>query len=199
MKLIFQSGSIGAYLAGDEIIDIENKRVKTAAQKLVKGSANYVDAARAIYAFVRDGISHSCDIGAKKVCYKASEVLKYGHGVCYAKSALLAALMRSADIPAGLCYQGIRSEQNGKNKIILHGFNAVYLRELKKWIRLDARGNKDGIAAEFSLHNEKLAYNIDRRKGEHDNFVVYAAMPSRVSGRLKKHASVRDLEQDWPE
>jgi transglutaminase-like putative cysteine protease len=41
---------------------------------------------------------------------------------------------------------------------VLHGLAAVYLEQLDKWIRLDPRGNKPGVSADFSLDMEKIAY-----------------------------------------
>jgi len=36
----------------------------------------------------------------------------------------------------------------------------VYLAEFNKWIRLDARGNKEGVNAQFSIDQEQLAYLV---------------------------------------
>lgn len=55
--------------------------------------------------FVRDQIRHSADYRPNPVTCKASEVLRHGTGYCYAKSHLLAALLRANGVPAGLCYQ----------------------------------------------------------------------------------------------
>jgi transglutaminase-like putative cysteine protease len=41
----------------------------------------------------------------------------------------------------------------------LHGFNAVYLSEFG-WYRLDPRGNREGINAQFTPPIEQLAYHI---------------------------------------
>ncbi|MCG2991451.1 transglutaminase-like domain-containing protein, partial [Escherichia coli] len=49
------------------------------------------------FEFVRDRISHSWDIQSTRVTCKASEVLKYKEGICYAKSNLLAALLRAVN------------------------------------------------------------------------------------------------------
>jgi len=42
----------------------------------------------------------------------------------------------------------------------IHALNAVYLAEFNKWIRLDARGNKEGVNAQFSIDQEQLAYLV---------------------------------------
>jgi Transglutaminase-like superfamily len=50
---------------------------------------------------------HSYDIGASEVSVSASDVIHHGHGICFAKAHLLAALLRSNAIPAGLCYRNL--------------------------------------------------------------------------------------------
>ncbi|MHC4170799.1 MAG: transglutaminase-like domain-containing protein, partial [Planctomycetota bacterium] len=88
----------------------------------------------------------------------ASDVLEHGTGFCYAKSHLLAALLRANDIPAGLCYQRLTVE-NDSPPFCLHGLNAILL-EPYGWYRLDARGNKEGVEADFSPPVEKLAFPV---------------------------------------
>ena len=85
-------------------------------------------------------------------------MLEHKTGYCYAKSHLLAALLRGNGIPAGLCYQRL-TIQNNKPPFSLHGLNAVYLQDYG-WYRIDARGNKAGVKAEFCPPVEKLAFPI---------------------------------------
>ena len=85
-------------------------------------------------------------------------------GICYAKSHLLAALLRAQGIPAGFCYQKLGA---------LHGLNAVRLDG--RWVRLDARGNKTGADGQFSLAEERLAWPVDEACGDVDYPVIYAA------------------------
>ena len=92
------------------------------------------------------------------VTCKASDVLIHGTGYCYAKSHLLAALLRANAIPAGLCYKRLAFETDGQS-YCLHGLNAIYL-EQHGWYRVDARGNKPGVAAEFSPPSENLAFPV---------------------------------------
>ncbi len=110
------------------------------------------------FEFVRDSIKHSWDYQLNPVTCKASDVLLYGTGYCYAKSHLLAALLRANHIPAGLCYQRLTIE-NDVPPYCLHGLNAVYLKQ-HGWYRMDARGNKAGVNAEFVPPIEKLAFPI---------------------------------------
>jgi len=99
---------------------------------------------------------------------KASDVLAYGTGYFYAKSHLLAALLRANSIPAGLCYQRLSIFENGP-PYSLHGLNAIYLKNIG-WYRADARGNKEGVDAQFTPPREKLAFPIT----ESNDLVVHA-------------------------
>ena len=56
----------------------------------------------------------------------------------------------------------------------IHALNAVYIRSLNRWIRLDARGNKAGVDARFDLEQERLAFSVRRDFGEVDYGIVYA-------------------------
>lgn len=114
--------------------------------------------AKRCFEFVRDTIKHSWDYRMNPVTCKASDVLIHGTGYCYAKSHLLAALLRANHIPAGLCYQRLTLETNGP-PYCLHGLNAVYLKQ-HDWYRIDARGNKPGVEADFCPPSEKLAFPI---------------------------------------
>ncbi|WP_308422147.1 hypothetical protein [Pullulanibacillus camelliae] len=50
-------------------------------------------------------MSHSWDIQNSMVTATASEVIQQKHGICYAKTMLLAALLRTQSISVGFCYQ----------------------------------------------------------------------------------------------
>ncbi len=91
------------YLTSSEYIDWQSTNVLAQARELALGKVAKVDVARACFEFVRDNIRHSGDYELNPVTCKASDVLRHGTGFCYAKSHLLAALLRANDIPAGLC------------------------------------------------------------------------------------------------
>lgn len=78
---------------------------------------------------------------------------------------MLSALLRCKSIPTGFCYQKISLNEGITPVLVYHGLNGVYMKELKKWIRLDARGNKNGVNAQFSIEEEQLAYAICAEKG----------------------------------
>lgn len=173
MQLICEA-PLAAYLAELDDVDYKHPLVQHKVQQLQE-TTGLSDPARAqaAFEFVRDEIHHSCDIQSSRVTCKASEVLLTGEGICEAKAHLLAALLRAQDIPAGFCYQRVvlDEEQGG---YCLHCLNAVYLAESGHWIRLDARGNKPGVLAEFGVAQEKIAYTMRPELGEIDYPTIYA-------------------------
>lgn len=181
MELIMQSNNLNDYLECFEVIDCNSLEIREIAKKLNQEAKNEIDLIKIVYEFVRDEIRHSVDIGENTVTWNASDVLKYKHGLCFANSHLLAAILRSLEIPAGFCYQQLEFESG----FGLHGLNAVFIKSINKWIRLDARGNKHGINAQFSINNEILAYSVNEDKGEVDFPVVYVEPNKKVIEILK--------------
>jgi len=114
------------YLDSSEYIDWKHTLVVVKAAELAEGCDSEEAVAKRCFEFVRDAIKHSWDYRMNPVTCKASDVLIHGTGYCYAKSHLLAALLRANAIPAGLCYQRLTIENNGP-PYYLHGLNAVYL------------------------------------------------------------------------
>jgi ubiquinone/menaquinone biosynthesis C-methylase UbiE len=174
MKTTLYTNDIERYLQCSIIIDFDNASVAQLADKLYSGSSSETEFIRKTFEYVRDRISHSADIGADEVTCTASQVLAAGHGICFAKSHLLAAILRCKGVPAGFCYQKLVLDDDAEiPELIYHGLNGVYLKEYHKWIRLDARGNKEGVNAQFSIDTEQLAFPIRREKGEEDDFTIY--------------------------
>ncbi len=147
-----------SYLASSEFIDWKHPEILKVAQTLSQGKKTPVAVAKSCFEYVRDEIKHSSDYRLNPVTCKASDVFKHQTGFCYAKSHLLAALLRANTLPAGLCYQRLTIE-NSVPPYCLHGLNAVYLPE-QGWYRMDARGNKEGVMADFTPPLEKLAFPI---------------------------------------
>ena len=146
------------YLNSSLYIDSQHPVIVAQAAKLADGYADEVEIAKRCFEFVRDEIKHSWDYRLNPVTCKASEVLIHGTGYCYAKSHLLAALLRANGIPAGLCYQRLTIDGD-QPPYCLHGLNAVYL-EPYGWYRIDARGNKPSVESDFCPPLEKLAFPI---------------------------------------
>jgi transglutaminase-like putative cysteine protease len=125
-----------------------------------------VEAARRAFLFVRDEVAHSWDIQGRRVTRSATDALRFREGICYPKSHLLAALLRRRGIPTAICYQRLTLLDDDSAGYAIHALNAVYLNG--RWSRLDARGNKPGVAAEFDLEAERLAFPVRANYDEVD-------------------------------
>lgn len=151
-----------AYLTGDLIIEVDHPEIQALAREFRTHSPTEIDCARTTFNWVRDEIPHSYDARNPRVTLRASEVLEHRTGLCYAKSHLLAALLRANEIPTALCYQRLT---HGPTHV-LHGLIAVHLNNA--WHRQDPRGNRPDITAEFSLTTEQLAFPTNPTQGEID-------------------------------
>jgi len=192
-----ESNNLQDYLKKSEIVNYDHRQVVEKCLELQEVSEDEISRIKKIYEFVRDDIYHSGDIGAEEVTCKASEVLELGHGICCAKSHLLAAMLRFFGIPAGFCYQKLCSGQEGVNRKVLHGLNAVYLTELNRWVRLDARGNKPGVDAQFSIDEEKIAWLVNKELGEEDHQIIFTEPNPTVVEVLKNSNNRKELWAQW--
>ncbi|MBP7737075.1 MAG: transglutaminase family protein [Spirochaetes bacterium] len=183
------------YLEPSSIIDCGHPDIARTAKELSNGSTGINETARRCFEFVRDGILHSYDYRMNPVTLKASDVLANRTGYCFAKSHLLAALLRANDIPAGLCYQRLLLEEFGT--YCIHGFNAVYLPETG-WYRADARGNKEGVDAQFTPPAERLAYRADKN-GEMTLPGIWAEPLPAVIEVLSKYDNYLDVRKNLPD
>lgn len=145
------------------------------------------------YEFVRDEVSHSWDIQSKIITKTASEALKEKEGICYSKCNLLAALLRAEGIPAGFCYQRLILGDTIDTGYCIHALNAVYIKSEDRWIRLDARGNKEGVQADFSLKKEKLAFPANSIRGEIDYPVIYTKPHKKTMDVLSQYEDCLDM------
>lgn len=198
MKLALFTDNIDEYLKKDEVINYENENITRLADSLFGNADSDVEYIKKAYEFVRDNISHSADINEDMLTCSASEVLAAGHGICFAKSHLLAALLRCKSIPTGFCYQKLILDDEMAPILIYHGLNGVYIKEYKMWIRLDARGNKEGVNAQFSLEKEQLAFPIRAEKGEEDGFVIYPDPDIKILEKFKNNKTRTELWDDLP-
>ncbi|VDN49128.1 ABC transporter ATP-binding protein [Petrocella atlantisensis] len=197
MDLNIESNDINDYLKSSTIINFDDQSIVFLAEEICKNKVDDVDRIKAVFEYVRDKIDHSADVNGSAVTCNASEVLKFGEGICYAKSHLLAALLRYHGIPTGFCYQRLLLSDD-KQYLIIHGLNGVYVKSLDRWIRLDARGNKLGVNSEFSIEVEKLAFQVDENQGEEDILIVYKEPDSNVISALHKYDTVEELFNNLP-
>lgn len=191
-----ESNNIQDYLKKSDVIDYDHKLIVDKCLELKEGTNDEISLIKKIYEFVRDEIHHSGDIGTQEVTCKASEVLEAGHGICCAKAHLFAAMLRYFGVPVGFCYQKLSSSRDVNIKF-LHGLNAVYLKDLDKWIRLDARGNKPDRDAQFSIYEEKLSKPVSKELGEEDHPVIFTEPNPTVIELLKKSNNMKELWIQW--
>lgn len=184
------------YLQSTEIIDWQHPKVFELAQELAAGCKEPLPIAKRCFEWVRDEIRHSWDYKLNPVTCSASEVLEARTGFCYAKSHLLAALLRANSIPAGLCYQRLTVDESGK-AFCLHGLNAIYLPEFG-WYRVDPRGNKANVNAQFTPPIEQLAFQLIA-DGEADLPEIWAEPLPSVVKSLRTYKTYDALSEHLPD
>ncbi|MDP6776169.1 MAG: transglutaminase family protein [Candidatus Latescibacteria bacterium] len=182
------------YLVSDAVVDGATPSVSARAQELSRDLPGGIEKARRLFEWVRDEIPHTRDVDADAVTCTASEVLQAGTGICYAKSHLLAALLRAAGVPAGFCYQVLRRTDPHEG-FVLHGLNGVYLEELDRWIRVDPRGNTGQICAQFCIEEEQLAFPTNPSRGEFIYETIFACPAPEVVRTLNAFSSRTEM---WP-
>jgi len=184
------------YLKETDLIDFSNKEVHDLAMTLAKDCETDTQIAKKCFEYVRDEIHHSGDYKDNITTATASEVLKHKTGWCYAKAFLLAALLRANGIPAGFTYQRLSCSEYKKDIYCLHGLNYIHLKE-HGWYRVDARGNKDGVDAQFNPPYEKLAFELQENEfdltenlAEPLDIIVYA---------LRTHKTYDEMVDNFPD
>ncbi|MDY7013859.1 MAG: transglutaminase family protein [Cyanobacteriota bacterium] len=184
------------YLVQSEIIDWQHPKILARARELAQNKQSPQDIARTCFEWVRDEIRHSCDYQMNPVTCRASAVLEFRTGYCYAKSHLLAALLRANSIPCGFCYQRLSVNDDGA-PYSLHGFNAIYLPEFG-WYRVDPRGNKPGVNAQITPPVEQLAYQ-PRLSGEMDYKSIFPEPLPVVIEALQVNTTWDELRDRLPD
>lgn len=74
----------------------------------------------------------------------------------------------------------------------------MYSKELKKWFRLDARGNREGVDAQFSIEQERLAFPVRPEMGEMDDDTVYPRTDVKIVEKLRESKTRAALWDDLP-
>lgn len=183
------------FLRSTKFIDFDHPDVNALAFELGRDAEPWQVVGRC-FEWVRDNIRHSLDHKDRCVTRSASEVLRFGTGLCYSKSHLLAALIRGNDIPCGLAYQRLATDESG-NCFCLHGLNAVWLPS-HGWYRVDPRGNREGIATAFDPPREHLAFTTSL-PGEVLFDEIHSDPLPVVVDALYRYSSLSDLCANLPD
>lgn len=190
------SGELSRLLARSEIVDFDVPTVAKLARALRAEDEGEHAFVRRAFEFVRDEILHSADHRRNPVTLRASEVLEHRTGFCYAKSHLLVALLRAEGVPAGFSYQRLSVGDSGP-PYCLHGLVTVVLSDVGPY-RIDPRGNRPGIAAEFTPPVERLAFPI-RGPEERDLAEVWAEPHPAVVRVLSSARTFEEVLRDLPD
>ncbi len=184
------------FLKNTDVINWKNPIIIECSKIITASCHSESEYIKKTFEYVRDTIKHSWDFHLNPVTCRASDVLEYKTGYCYAKSHLLAALLRAQQIPAGFCYQRLSLENSGP-PYCLHGLNAVYLANYG-WYRVDARGNKEGVNARFTPPEECLAFStIDNL--EIDLPEIWSDPLPQVVEVLKGCKTVDEVHENLPD
>jgi len=191
------SDRFSAFLAGTPIVNAGDPAIVRLAAVLAGADpASDTDVVRACFEWVRDQVAHTGDAQHDRVTCTANEVLEARSGYCYAKSHLLAALLRANQIPAGFVYQRLAIDESGE-RFCLHGLNAVWLKDYG-WYRLDARGNRPGVTTAFDPPRERLAFTASMEGERTLDGIAAAPLPAVVSA-LETFRSRAALEAHLPD
>lgn len=126
-----------------DVIEADAPAIQALADRIA-GDAGETEAARLLFDWVRDEIRYDMapDVEARED-WKATATLERGRGFCQQKAVLLASLLRSRDIPAGIVLQDLLDhkipphyvELIGSQRLELHGLTCAFLDG--RWVRLD--------------------------------------------------------------
>jgi len=185
------------FLIADQYVDFQHETIQALCGELFSPGMDSTEKTRTAYLFVRDQIPHSFDCQAQVITARASDVLKHGTGICHAKANLLAALLRSQGIPAGFCFQRTTLEDDDSLGYCVHCYNAVFLEG--KWVKLDARGNKEGVDAQFSLEKPRLAFYPRPEYDEYFYPGIYASPHLPTMEMLEQASCLQDVMDNIPD
>jgi rifampin ADP-ribosylating transferase len=188
---------LAPYLASSAYIDPSDSKVKELIEARGWRRLGEVEAARRAFELVRDEVAHSWDVRSHRVTRTSVEALQHREGLCYSKAMLLAALLRALDVPAGLAYQRLLFGDTPAEGYCMHGLTTAFLSG--RWIRIDARGNKPGVDAQFSLDTERLAFPVRPELGESELSDNFSAPPASLVAALDAHEDLHALIKVLPD
>jgi transglutaminase-like putative cysteine protease len=187
---------VNAYLKESEVIDWKHPSIRSLAADLSTDCRSTQEIAKKCFEWVRDNVRHSWDYKLNPVTWRASDVLRHRTGFCYAKSHLLGGLLRANSIPVGFCYQ--RLDLKGDGSFCLHGLNAVFLPN-HGWYRIDPRGNKEDIDAQFYPPIERLAFSANDNKLVTELPEIWPEPLSCVVSLLRRCSDYLDVYNNLPD
>lgn len=220
-----ETDDLGRYLEDTITIDWQTPAVTACARRLLSGEGDAAARVEKLFRFVRDEIAHSFDLGPEAaerlaarpaegfppsfvrrgIACRASETLALGHGLCFAKSHLLAALLRFAGYPTGFGYVKLVYDDK-PGRFVLHGFVAVHWQPAQSWILLDPRGDRGRLDEAGAIASEcrfaapfSLAYAPDPERGESFLPFIYKRPGKRIVDFLERVPDEKTLRRSLPD
>ena len=130
------------YLAPTATFDCDTESIQEKTHELTRGQGDSIGIGRALFYFVRDGISYNLYVPKHMPeHFRASNTLDRGKGYCVQKAVLMVALARAAGIPARLGCAKIRNHLVPPKVLEIlktdifpwHGYAELYLGG--KWVK----------------------------------------------------------------
>ena len=194
-----ESDDLGRYLEDTITIDWQTPRVMERAGALLEGRDTREDRLEALFAFVRDEVAHAMDVGPARATCSASQVLEQGQGLCFAKSHLLAGLLRYAGFPTGFCHAR-HTDDERRGGFVLHGFNAVYWAPDERWLFLDASGRRGAPEAQVRFEPPwALSFEVDPGRGESFLPEILRRPPKRIVDLLERAPDFEAVVRNLPD
>ena len=173
--------NLAEFLQENEVVDFGVESIKTLVLELKEKSKSEIEYIKNAFEFVAKNISYPLENEAARALkpnLKASEVLQNKNSFCFGRANLLAALLRANHIPCGFSDQLLVLDEKNVERKIIHTLNLVYVKDAKKWLRLDCRYfDAEKINKAFANLEDILAYEAEDNLGEIDNLISYANAP----------------------
>ena len=207
------------YLAPTATFDCDTESIQEKTHELTRGQGDSIGIGRALFYFVRDGISYNLYVPKHMPeHFRASNTLDRGKGYCVQKAVLMVALARAAGIPARLGCAKIRNHLVPPKVLEIlktdifpwHGYAELYLGG--KWVKATPAFDVemcreqellpvefDGLSdARFHSHSldgrPHIEYLLDR--GPFDDVPLDEIRKALIERNM---LDPRELEQNQPE
>lgn len=185
------------YLHETFFINHSDPEVRKFASSLVSNSMTPTEKTIAIYEAIRDGWRYNpYQLDFSPESLQASTVLHTKEAHCLGKAILLAACLRSVEIPTRLHFYQVQNhlgtsrleEYLNSSILVFHGATEIYLD--KKWVIATPAFNK-GLC-------EKLGVEVLEFDGKHDSiFQAYAREKGKFMEYLHDYGSYHDLPYEF--
>lgn len=174
-----------AYLASTYFLDHDNPSLRALAARAVGNARDEIDRAVRLYYAVRDGFIYDpYSMELRPEAFRASSVIERGRGYCVTKAVLLAAVARSAGIPARLGFGDVRNHLAterlrrlmGTDLFYYHGYVELWLDG--RWVKATPAFNIElcrrfrVLPLEFDGRTDSVFHPFDADDRRHMEYVL---------------------------